>query len=144
MNELSYLTKFRLNKAIFFVLITALLSMQWSLAHIHLAEYYDHDGNHHQHNIDAHAHQSFTNNDNFTDSDHQLHHQGAKLVELSNDCNVQSRNNLDDQPVVLVFVSFQLNSPHYINNFESSGFSYSKQRYIDYSTIKLRAPPKIS
>ena len=46
-----------------FVLVTAMLSMQWSVNHIHLAEHHDHDGTHHQHNTEAHAHQSFSHND---------------------------------------------------------------------------------
>lgn len=128
----------------FFVLVTAMLSMQWSVAHIHLAEHHDHDGSHHQHNIEGHAHQSFNHDDNFTDSIHQVDHQDIKLVELGHDCNVQSWNNIVDQPVVLTSVNFQLNFTPHINSITSSGFSYSKRRYPDYSTINLRAPPVFS
>lgn len=128
----------------FFVLVTAMLSLQWSVAHIHLAEHHDHDGSHHQHNIQGHAHQSFNHHDDFTDSIHQLHHQDIKLVELGHDCNVQSWNNIDDQTVVLTSVNVQLNFTTHINRITSAGFRYSKQRYLDYSTINLRAPPKIS
>ena len=144
MNELTYITKFRLNKVMFFVLVAALLSMQWSSAHIHLAEHHDHDGSHHQHNIEGHAHQSFTHNDDFPDSNHKVHQQEVNLVELGNDYNVQNWNNIDDQPVALTSVNIQLNFTHHINSIESSGFSNSKRRYIDYSTINLRAPPKFS
>ena len=144
MNKLTYMTKFRLNKAMLFVLVTAMLSMQWSLAHIHLAEHHEHDGSHHQHNIEAHTHKSFTQIDNFTGSNYQVHQQEVKVVELGNDCNVHSWNNFDDQPVTLTSVNFQLNLIHHSSNIELSEFSNSKQRYIDYSTINLRAPPKFS
>lgn len=138
------MTKFRLNKTMFFVLVTAMLSMQWSTAHIHLAEHHDHDGSHHQHNIDTHSHQSFTQNDNYIDSTHQINEQKVKVVELDNDCNIHSWNNLDDQPITLTSVNFQLNLIHHSSNFELSEFRNSKRRYIDYSTINLRAPPKFS
>jgi len=138
------MTEFRLNKAMFFVLVIAMLSMQWSTAHIHLAEHHDHDGSHHQHNIEAHSHQSFTQNDNYVDSTHQINEQKVKVVELDNDCNIHNWNNLDDQPVTLTSVNLQLNIIHHSSNIESSEFSNSKHRYIDYSTINLRAPPKFS
>lgn len=144
MNRLTYIAKLRLNKVMFFVLISALLSMQWSPAHIHLAEHHDHDGSHHQHNIESHAHQSYTHHDDFPDSNHQVDQQEVKLVELSNDCNVQSWNNIDDQPVLFTSVNLQLTLTHHINSIESSGFSNSKRRYIDFSTINLRAPPQFS
>ena len=128
----------------FFILVTALLSMQWSSAHIHLAEHHDHDGNHHQHNIEGHAHQSFTHNDDFSNSNHQVHQQDVKLVELGNDCNIQKWNNIDDQTVVLTALNFHLNFTSHEYAIEPSGFNNSKRRYIDYSTIHLRAPPKFS
>ena len=135
------MTKSRLNKVMLLVLVTAMLSMQWSSAHIHLVEHHDHDGSHHQHNVEAHAHQSFTQNDNIADSSHQL---DVNVVELGNDCNVHNGNNIDVQPVVLTSINLQLNFTPHINSIESSGLSNSKRRYIDYSTINLRAPPKFS
>ena len=141
---INLMTKFRLSKAMLFVLVTAMLSMQWSTAHIHLAEHHDHDGSHHLHNTKAHAHQSFSHNDDFVDSSRQIYQQEVKVVELGNDCNVHRRNNIDDQPIVLTSVNLQLNFTPPLNNIESSGFSNSKRRYIDYSTISLRAPPKFS
>ena len=141
---INLITKFRLNKTMFFVLVTAMLSMQWSTAHIHLAEHHDHDGSYHQHNTKAHAHQSFTHNDDFIDSSQQVYQQEANVVELCNDCNIYNWNNIDDQPIVLTSVNDQLNFTPQVRNIESSRFSNSKRRYIDYSTINLRAPPKFS
>ena len=138
------MTKFRLNKTMFFVLVTAMLSMQWSVTHIHLAEHHDHDGSHHQHYAEAHAHQSFTHNDDLINSDHQIFQQVVKVVEICSECIVYNGNNIDDQPVLLAALNFQLNFTPHIYSIESSGFSNSKRRYIDYSTINLRAPPKFS
>jgi len=134
----------RLNKAIFFVVIAAMLSMQWSSVHIHLAEHHDHQGNHHQHKSEAHAHQTLTQNNDFIDSNYRAHQQNIKVVELGNDCNIHNWNNIDDQPIVLSSVSnFARFIPH-LSNLESSEFNRSKRRYIEYSTIHLRAPPKFS
>jgi len=141
---IKFMTTFRLNKTMFFVLVTALLSMQWSTAHIHLAAHHDHDGSHHQHNTEAHAHQSLTHNNGLINSDHQIFQQEVKVVEICSDCNIYNWNNIDDQPVVLTALNFQQNFTPHINSIESSGFSNSKRRYIDYSTINLRAPPKFS
>ena len=49
--------KFQRSKTIFLVLVTAFLSMQWSPAHIHLAEHHNHGGGQHHHNIEVHVHQ---------------------------------------------------------------------------------------
>jgi len=136
--------RLRLNKAIFFVVLAAMLSMQWSSVHIHLAENHDHHGDHHQHKSEAHAHQTLTQNNDSIDSDYQAHQQNIKVVELGNDCNINNWNNIDDQPIVLssdsIFARF---IPH-LSKLESSEFNRSKRRYIEYSSIQLRAPPKFS
>lgn len=134
----------RLNKVVFFILVTAMLSLQWSSAHIHLAEYHDHDGEHHQHNVQAHAHQSFSPNDNYFDSNHQIDSQNIKVIELGNDCNIHNWNNLDDQCIALTSAHFPHNLTHNFSRVESSANRRSKQRYLDYSTLHLRAPPQIS
>jgi len=138
---INLMTQFRLNKAIFFVLVTALLSMQWSTAHIHLAEHHDHDGIDHQHHIKTHVHQPFSHTDGSIDSSQQIFLQPINVVELDHGCNVFRWNNIDDQPVVLTSTSLQLNISPYINSIESAILSNSKRRYLDYSTINLRAPP---
>lgn len=135
--------EFRLNKIIFFILIVTLLSMQWSTAHIHLAEHHDHNGSHHQHKLESHAHQSFTQHDSFVDSIQQINDHEINLVELDNDCNTHKWNNFDDQTLALNFTTIQ---PDILqsDSIATSMFRSSKQRYIDYSSINLRAPPKFS
>ena len=144
MNKFSYTTKFLLNKATFFALVMAMLSTQWSTAHIHLAEHHEHDGSHHQHNIEAHSHQAFTLNGNFIDSTQLINDHQAKVVEFDIDCNIHKWNSIDDQPITLTSADFQLNLIHHLTNSDPPEFSDFKRRYIDYSTIKLRAPPKLS
>jgi len=138
---INLMTQFRLNKTIFFVLVTALLSMQWSTAHIHLAEHHDHDGIDHQHQIKTHVHQSFSHNHDSIDSNKPVFLQSINVVELDQSYNVFRWNNIDDQPVVLISASLQLNIYPHINSLESASLSSSKRRYLDYSTINLRAPP---
>ena len=128
----------------YFVLVTAMLSMQWSTTHIHLAEHHNHDESHHQHNIEVHAHQLLTQNDNFVDSIHKIDEHKTNVVELDNDCNIHKWNNLNDQLSALTLVAIQPSFIPQSDSVEIPGFSKSKRRYIDYSTIHLRAPPKFS
>jgi len=138
---INLVTQFRFNKAIFFVLVMALLSMQLSTAHIHLAEHHDHDGIDHQHHVKTHTHQSFSHNDDSIDSNKQIFQQQINVVEIDHDSNIFRWNNIDDQPVVLTTTNLQLNILPPINSIEPAILSSSKRRYLDYSTINLRAPP---
>ena len=145
MNNSTYIAaKFRNNKMLLLVLLTAFLSMQWSTAHIHLAEHHDHDGSHHQHAIEAHAHQSISSHDNSIDSTHQVDDHNVNLVELDHDCNRQSGEKLDNHSIALTPADFQLNIFPQKDRIEFSKFNNSKHRYFDYSTIQLRAPPQLS
>lgn len=136
--------EFRLNKTVFFILIVALLSMQWSTAHIHLAEHHDHNGSHHQHKLESHAHQSFTQHDSLVDSIQKINDHEVNLVELDNDCNIHKWNNFEDQALALNFTTIQLDVILQSDSVATSNFHTSKRRYIDYSSINLRAPPKLS
>ena len=145
MNNSTYIAaKFCNNKMLLLVLLTAFLSMQWSTAHIHLAEHHDHDGSHHQHAIEAHAHQSISSHDNSIDSTHQVDDHNVNLVELDHDCNRQSGEKLDNHSIALTPADFQLNIFPQKDRIELPEFNNSKHRYLDYSTIQLRAPPQLS
>jgi len=144
MNKPTYIIKFQPSKEIFFVLITAMLSMQWSITHIHLAEHHVHNDSHHQRIIETHAHQSFIQNDYFIDSIQQIHDHDANIVVLDNDCNIHKWNNLGDQSLALTSVTFQSSFIFQSDSVETAGFNNSKQRYNDYSIIHLRAPPNFS
>ena len=136
--------EFRLNKAVFFILLVALLSMQWSTAHIHLAEHHDHNGSHHQHKLKSHAHQSFTQHDSLVDSIQQINDHEVNLVELDNNCNIHKWNNFEVQDLALNFTTLQADVILHSDSVATSNFRTSKRRYIDYSSINLRAPPKFS
>ena len=144
MNNFTNMTSFRLNKALFVVLITAFLAMQWSTAHIHLAKHHGHDGSHHQHNIAAHAHQLIDRHDDSIDSSHQIDNGTITVVDVDCECNSQSGKKFDEQPVTIAQTGLKLSSLSQTGSIESSEFGTSKQRYLDYSTIHLRAPPKLS
>ena len=134
---------FRLNKAMFFVLVITLLSMQWSTAHIHLTEHHDHSESHHQHNFDSHTHSSLIQHESITASFNETNDHESNLVELDNDCNIHKWNNSNDQYLALNFTTLQANTLPSVNS-TISIFHSSKRRYIDYSSISPRAPPKFS
>jgi len=129
------MTKFRLNKAMFFVIIMAMLSMQWSAAHIHLAENHAHDGSNHKHQIKSHSHQSITTYDNYVDLSHQIAERTFTIVELDNDCNLRNDITLDDQPLLLTFINFQLDVVRHSSGIPFSTLNNSKQQYLNNTNI---------
>lgn len=138
------MTNFRFNRVLLFVLVTAFLSMQWASAHIHLAEHHDHDGSHHQHEVEVHAHQSITQDDNSSISAHQIDNHNVNVVEIDHPCNTKSGNHFNDQCIALISDDFHLSYPPLRSSIEPAELNISKLRYIDYSTIYARAPPKTS
>ena len=144
MNIFTYITKAHQKKIFLFVLVTAFISMQWSAAHIHLTEHHDHGGSHHQHNYETHAHQSISSQVNIHDSIHQVNDHNINTVELDNECNTQSGNKYGNQPIVLISNELQFSYLAQIIDSKIRHYSNSKHRYLDFSTINLRAPPKSS
>lgn len=99
--------KRRLNLPVFFVLIIAFLAMQNVSAHIHLLEYHEHDGAHHHHQVDSHAHN--LSNQHFDEIESFDHTNASSIIELGNSCNASSSHKkLFD--VVAIFPVFQLNA----------------------------------
>ena len=94
---------------ILIVLVAAFLAMQWSTAHIHLAENHHHDGSHHQHNIAVHSHQSISLYDDSIESSllHDAHNDNA--VDLDCECHRQSGKRFDAHVVVLITLGLQKN-----------------------------------
>ena len=128
----------------FFVLVTAFLSMQWSSAHIHLAEHHDHDGSHHQHEVQVHGHQSITQDDNSSSFIYQIENHNANVVEIEHQCNTKNGNHFEDQFIASTPDDYHLNFISQKSSIEAIGSNNPKQRYIDYSTIYGRDPPKSS
>ena len=144
MNNSHVLINFRLSKALAFFLITAFLTMQWSTAHIHLAENHNHDGSHHQHDVSAHAHELINLHDNVIDSKSQLSEHNLKVVELDCECNPQSSKRFNDHPAVSTLVFADADFFFQKENIIASQFKTPKHHYLDYSTVHLRAPPEHS
>ena len=131
--------KFRYNKMLFLVLLVSFLSLQWTSAHIHLAEQHDHDGTHHQHEIESHAHHQTLS----ADSAHSIDDSG-ELVELDLDCNRYATSKYDSHYIAFSSFNNQLRIYSQVGDNEPSVIQNSKLRYIDYSTIQFRGPPQIS
>ena len=106
--------KLLLNQVMLLTFVAAFLTMQWTTTHVHLGEGHDHDGGHHQHNVEVHAHYSIDSNvsaeidvNNSTDFD--LSHQSNKLnvIEFNSEFSTQQFGNFNDpeQPSVSVITS---------------------------------------
>ena len=130
------------NKTLLLFLITAFLTLQWTATHIHLAEHHDHDGNHHQHNIQAHVHYASSHHADTLDSDHAK--DDYSVVELDNDCTSLGWKKVSDQLTVSISIAYQLLFIPKSSSIQLPEQDSNKQRYIAYSTIRLRAPPQFS
>ncbi|MDH5361099.1 MAG: hypothetical protein OEX03_11075 [Gammaproteobacteria bacterium] len=72
----------KINKLLLAYLLTALFASQWSVAHIHLPQQHDHDGQLHQHTLPPHNHFSI---DSSYSTEHLLLAHPDHSVELGND-----------------------------------------------------------
>jgi hypothetical protein len=132
--------RLHLNKVLPFFLITALLAVQVSVSHIHLAENHDHDGSHHQHNIQAHyasSHHAST-----IDSIHVV--DAYNVIEFDNDYPHSGCGKAGSQLIASTSNALQLLFDIHPSGIQSPKQDSNKQRYITYSTIRLRAPPQFS
>lgn len=129
-----------------FSLITALLFLQWSATHIHLAGEHEHHGEQHQHSVTAHQHQLSSHHEDVIDvADDTLSHiDNNKVVELEHVC-TQCQASLAKLFAIIPATAW--------NSFEQQTFlkqsltAYkpdSYQSYNQYTSIRLRAPPVIS
>ena len=134
--------KIRINKAFFLFVVTAFLTMQWTTAHIHLADHHEHDGSHHQHEIQAHAHQSMSHHDNVIDVSHQS--SDDNVVELDQECSVPCWKTFGDKVFAFVLVYVLLLSSSQQVHAKLTKSNDARQSYLTYSTIRLRAPPSYS
>ncbi len=124
-----------------FVLITAFLTMQWTAAHIHLAEHHDHDGSHHQHGIEAHSHQLAGHHSDTIDS--PLQSDDLSVVELDHEYNPANGKKKTPATAAISSVPEQLSLFQSIDT-ELPVILNTKLSYLDRSTIYLRAPPCLS
>lgn len=131
----------RLNKLLHFFLITAFLTAPVSVTHIHLAEKHGHDGDHHEHNIQAHSH-NLSNHQDSIDFEHVA--DDYNFIELDNDCTHSGCRKAGSQLAPFISSAHILVFNSKSSSIQLPRLSSKKQRYISYSTIRLRAPPQLS
>ena len=143
--------KIRYRQSFIFILITALLfSLQWSSAHIHLADEHEHSGEQHEHSVTAHNHQLASHHRDVIDSANMditadsIAHDNHKVIELEQLCALYHGNNLDKSPVLLSSIeAFYYQAYERKHSFTSvKNISYNS--YLETTPVRLRAPPYFS
>ena len=131
----------RLNTVLTFYLITALLSIQWSMGHIHLSEQHDHDGGLHRHSIEAHAHHPVSHHADQIESSHQT--SDANVVELNPAYRLINSTKHKKLPHTIQSSIFE---PALVclAKTEPSEIISTKPGYLHQSTVYLRGPPSFS
>ena len=121
------------------MLITIFISVQWTATHVHLAKHHDHDGSSlHQHNIQVHAHHVSSHHADAIDFAPAMG--DYKVVELDNDGIPGGKKTDNQQAVTAYHLLFVIKSSRtFLPEQERNS-----QKYITYSTIRLRAPPQFS
>ncbi len=127
------------NRILFIFLITAFLAVQWSSAHIHLAEQHNHDGSHHQHSSKSHLHSLGNHHSNSIDTSHSTDEN--YVVQLDLEYRLPKWNKLDNQPDVLPQANHPLLPVPQHTDIPRPKFSLSQYPWLSYSTVRLRAPP---
>jgi len=140
MNKLSF------NKPLLFSLITALLFLQWSSTHIHLAGEHDHDSGQHQHKVTTHQHQLVSHHADVIDvaSVTLSHADSHKVVELEHVC-TQFHGKLGHLFTAIPSNSWDILERKLSSKSEVTFYQQNVyQTYHQYSSIRLRAPPAIA
>lgn len=134
------------NSPLLFSLITALLFLQWSTTHIHLAGEHEHHGAEHQHTATAHQHQLASYHEDAIDIvDETLSHGDSnKVVELEY-VGTQFHANPGKIFAVIPTTLWKNFKPRTFSRQAITAYlSDNYQPYHHYSSIRLRAPPLVS
>ncbi len=121
------------------LLVIAFISMQFSSAHIHLAKSHDHDGGQHDHANLGHSHALVGHHeDSFASA---LDYADDQVVELSQSFVLQGVVQSTDIAILLAYVIAPSvpTKPGYHLSFLTPSSSHSN--WLNYSTVRLRAPP---
>ena len=110
--------------------------------HIHLAELHDHNGSHHQHDIQAHTHYPSSQHADTIDSAHAA--DDYNVIDLDKVCTSPGWKKLTDHAIVSTTLARQFLFVPQTTRVKSPELDNNKQNYITYSTVRLRAPPKFS
>ncbi|MDH5600634.1 MAG: hypothetical protein OEY78_04935 [Gammaproteobacteria bacterium] len=134
------------SQPLLFSLITALLFLQWSTTHIHLAGEHEHHGAQHQHAATVHQHRLASHHGDVIDvADETLSHVDSnKVVELEY-VSTQFHGNPGKLFAVIpttLWKNFkpQTFSKRIVNTYQPGIY----QSYHQYSLTRLRAPPLFS
>lgn len=130
----------RTNTVLIFYFIAAILSIQWSTAHIHLSEQHDHDGGPHYHSIEAHAHHPGNLHAVLIELSHQAN---ADVVEIDHKYRLTNSTNQKKLPDTIQASAFQ--TPLLcLSKIQLSEIITTKLGYLYQSTVYLRGPPLLS
>ena len=143
------MVKTRLKQSFVFILITAFLSLQWSSAHIHLAEHHEHDGGQHQHAATTHNHHLSNHSDvidsvSITHVTELLLHESHTVIELEQLCTLFHSKHIDQSPCIINLISTLFNQAYGNEPDVKSVTYFSFNSYLETTSIRLRAPPLFS
>lgn len=135
------------NKTSTVFLITAILSMQWSVTHIHLAEDHQHDGASHQHALEAHSHDLTGHNIDAIDigaSDIDIAHADNNIIELDQEL-AFSHSPSRDQTTAILTTKFLFPAGILKNTSISKPLIVSSHSgFLDLTPLHSRAPPRFT
>jgi len=131
------------NKSLVITLVTAILFLQWSSQHIHLAGEHEHDSGQHHHVASVHQHQAFSQHADaidIADSTHS-HADNSKVVELNHvctECHSKQAEKFAVLSLIILNYSERSTVPQIVVR---SNQLQVYQSYHQYTSIGLRAPP---
>lgn len=134
------------NKTSTVFLITAILSMQWSVTHIHLAEDHQHDGASYQHAPKTHNHDLIGHVDviDIELSNTDAVHDDSNIVELDQDLAFSHSLSIEQSAIILstklLISSARFKNPGIHYPFDISLYS----GFLEQSNLYPRAPPHFS
>jgi len=134
------------NKSLVITLITAILFLQWSSQHIHLADEHEHHSGQHQHVVTVHQHQVSKHHADaidVTDSTHS-HADDSMVVDLNHVC-TECQSKQDEKFVVISSSKITYcEDSRLFRVVTGNNRQHFYQSYLQYTSIGLRAPPLIS
>ena len=120
------------------LLMIALVSMQLSSTHFHVAEHHQHDGSHHAHNAKAHSHALSDHHQDAFDS--TLSSANNLVVEMAQESTLGGTYQFDDQ-LIATHTRKLLNPIRTTIKQTLPRFSDHPVSWLHYSTVRSRAPP---
>ena len=131
----------RRNTVLILYLITSLLFIQWSTAHMHLSTQHEHDGGPHHHSTEVHTQHSGSHHANQIDSSPQSSE--TNVVELNSEYRLTNSTKQKKRIDTLQTSAFQ--PPLlYLSKALLSGIISTNLGYLNQTTVYLRGPPLFS